>query len=85
MEAKMALAKTVKVSRRYQIAVPAIARSLLNIQSGDLLTVDIQDGMLILLPKPENYTQALAGLHKEIWQGIDAGDYIDKERREWNS
>ena len=81
----MTLAKTVKVSRRYQVAVPAIARSLLNIQSGDLLVVDIQDGMLILLPKPENYTQELAGLHKEIWQGIDASDYIDKERQAWNS
>ena len=41
--------------------------------------------MLILLPKPESYTQTLAGLHKEIWQGIDANDYTDKERQAWNS
>jgi len=81
----MSLTKTVKVSRRYQIAVPAIARNLLNIQSGDVLIVDVQDGMLILLPKPENYTLKLAGLHKEIWEGIDAGDFIDKERQAWNS
>ena len=81
----MSLTKTVKVSRRYQIAVPAIVRSELNIQSGDLLIVDVQDGMLILLPKPENYTQKLAGLHKEIWEGIEAGEYIEQERQVWSS
>jgi AbrB family looped-hinge helix DNA binding protein len=81
----MTLAKTVKVSRRYQIAVPAIARSQLNIQSGDLLIVDIQDGMLILLPEPENYTQKLAGLHREIWAGVSADEYVDRERQAWNS
>ena len=81
----MPLTKTVKVSRRYQIVVPAIARNQLNIQSGDLLIVDVQDGMLILLPKPESYTQKLAGLHKEIWEGVNAGDTIEQERQAWNS
>ena len=80
----MSLVKTVKVSKRYQIAVPALARSQLNIQSGDLLIVDVQDGMLILLPKPENYTQKLAGLHKEIWEGIDAQEYVNQQRDEWD-
>ena len=60
---------SVKVSKRYQIAVPALARQLLNIKSGDRLLVDIQDGIMVLLPEPENYTEAMAGLHKEIWDG----------------
>ena len=34
---------TVKVSSRYQIAVPASVRAHLNIHSGDRLLVDIQD------------------------------------------
>lgn len=25
----------------------------------------------------------LQGLGKEIWQGVKAGRYVDKERREW--
>lgn len=74
---------TVKVSKRYQIAVPALARQLLNIQSGDRLLVDIQDGMMILIPRPESYTDTLAGLHQEIWQGVDAQKYIDTERDAW--
>ena len=74
---------TVKVSKRYQIAVPAIAREILNIQQGDRLLVDVQDGMMILIPKPDNYTQALAGLHKEIWEGVNPNKYVDEQREEW--
>jgi hypothetical protein len=44
--------------------------------------VDIQDGMLILMPQPENFTQYMAGLHKEIWEGVDSQKYIDGERSE---
>ena len=68
----MSLSATVKVSKRYQIAVPVEARQQLNIQSGD-----IQDGMLILMPEPEGYSKHLAGLHKEIWQGINVQQYIN--------
>ncbi len=74
---------SVKVSKRYQIAVPALARQLLNIKSGDRLLVDIQDGIMVLLPEPENYTEAMAGLHKEIWDGADAQEYVDQERNAW--
>jgi AbrB family looped-hinge helix DNA binding protein len=76
----MSASTTVKVSRRYRITVPALVRQRLNIQGGDRLLVDVQDGMIILLPQPENYTQHLAGLHYEIWEGIDAQKYIDEER-----
>jgi AbrB family looped-hinge helix DNA binding protein len=74
---------TVKVSSRYQIVVPAAARAQLNIQSGDRLLVDIQDGMLILIPQPQDYTQKLSGLHKEVWEKVDAQEYIDQERDAW--
>ena len=81
----MAIENTVKVSKRYQIAVPAEARQRLNIQSGDRLIVDIQDGMLILLPRPLNYTKSLAGLHKEIWEGVDGQEYVTGEREAWEN
>jgi AbrB family looped-hinge helix DNA binding protein len=83
MEAGMTPYTTVKVSKRYQIAVPALARKLLNIKSGDRLLVDIQDGIMILIPKPDNYTEAMAGLHKEIWEAVDAQKYVDEERNAW--
>ncbi len=83
LEVGMTKTTTVKVSNRYQIAVPAQARQLLNMQSDDRLLVDTQDGMMVLIPRPENYTEALAGLHQEIWQCDDAQQYIDKERDAW--
>lgn len=76
---------TVKVSKKFQIAVPALARERLNIHNGDHLIVDIQDGMILLLPQPENYSSHLAGLHREIWEGTDASYHIDRERGEWES
>jgi AbrB family looped-hinge helix DNA binding protein len=79
----MAEPTSVKVSSRYQISVPSIARERLNIQSGDRLLVDIQDGVLVLLPQPQNYTAHLAGLHGDIWTGVDAVAYVREERQAW--
>jgi AbrB family looped-hinge helix DNA binding protein len=76
---------SVKVSQRFQIILPAVVRQRLNLQCGDHLLVDIQEGMIILLPQPENYTQNLAGFYHEIWEGIDAQKYIDEERGDWDN
>jgi AbrB family looped-hinge helix DNA binding protein len=74
---------TVKVSSRHQIVVPSAVREQLNIQSGDRLLVDIQDGVLVLLPQPQNYTAHLAGLHSDVWAGVDAVAYVQEERQAW--
>jgi AbrB family looped-hinge helix DNA binding protein len=73
------------ISKRFQIAVPRVAREQLNIQSGDRLLVDVQDGMLILLPQPQNYTTQLQGLHREIWEGVDTNEHISGERAAWDA
>ena len=79
----MAETISVKVSNRYQIALPSLARKQLNIQAGDRLLVDIQDGMIVLLPQPNNYAKYLAGLHKDIWQDMDTDAYLEQERDAW--
>jgi AbrB family looped-hinge helix DNA binding protein len=79
----MAETSRVKVSSRYQIALPSLARKQLNIQAGDRLLVDVQDGLIVLLPEPESYTDHLAGLHKHIWQDVDTDAYLEKEREAW--
>lgn len=76
---------TVKVSSRYQIAVPRIARERLQIEKGDRLLVDVQDGLLVLLPCPQDYADRLAGLHHEIWSGVDTDAYLHDEREAWTS
>ena len=75
---------TVKVSSRHQISVPRMAREQLDIRSGDRLLVDVQDGLLILLPEPVSHTDRLAGLHREVWQGVDTTAYLREERGAWD-
>jgi AbrB family looped-hinge helix DNA binding protein len=81
----MAQPVSVKVSSRYQISVPCIARERLNIQSGDRLLVDVQDGLLILIPQPQDYVAHLAGLHREVWADLDTNAYLQEEREAWTT
>lgn len=76
---------SVKVSAKYQIAVPQIARKKLNIQKGDRLLVDIQDGVIVLIPQPKRYTEYLQGLHGEIWKGVNVQKYLNGERGAWTN
>jgi len=76
---------SVKVSSKYQIAVPQIARKKLNIKQGDRLLVDVQDGVIVLIPQPKRYTEYLQGLHGEIWKGVDIEKYLNGERDAWTN
>src|SRR3990172_1878018 len=83
-EGSMSRPLNVKVSSRYQIAVPKIARERLKIERGDRLIVDIQDGLLILIPQPEDYSAKMAGLHHEVWERLDTSAYLRQEREAWD-
>lgn len=37
-----------------------------------------------LTPKPKRSILELRGLGKEIWNGIDAQEYVNQERDSWN-
>jgi AbrB family looped-hinge helix DNA binding protein len=78
-------ATTVKVSGRYQISLPSAARKQLNIDAGDRLLVDIQDGMIVLVPQPKDYVAAMAGLHQDVWQNVDTAVYLAEERASWQT
>jgi AbrB family looped-hinge helix DNA binding protein len=74
---------TVKVSEKNQIAVPAEARRKLGIKPGDRLIVEVRGNHILLLPEPVDYANALAGLHADIWEGVDPAEYIRGERQAW--
>jgi len=76
---------SVKVSSKYQIAVPQIARKKLNIKQGDRLLVDVQDGVIVLIPQPKRYTEYLQGLHGDIWKDVDVEKYLNGERGAWTN
>ena len=77
------MARRVKVSSKHQIAVPAAVRHQLAIEAGDHLLVDVQDGVIVLIPESTDPIEALKGLGREIWEGVDAQDYVNRERDEW--
>jgi hypothetical protein len=47
--------------------------------------VDIQDGIMVLIPEPDSYSEAMAGLHKEIWNDVEVKQYIAEERDAWTT
>ena len=36
-----------------------------------------------MMEKPESYTAKLRGLHKEVWENVDANEYVASERDSW--
>jgi len=75
---------TVKVSRKNQIAVPAAVRRQLGIRPGDRLTVEVEGAKVILRPEPQSHLDRLINLAPEIWEGVDAAEYIRELRDEWS-
>ncbi len=76
---------SVKISAKYQISIPQMAHRKLNIKKGDRLLVDVQDGVIVLLPEPKCYADHLQSLHSEIWKGIDVRKYLNGERGAWTN
>jgi AbrB family looped-hinge helix DNA binding protein len=75
--------KSMKVNAKYQITIPKSVREKLKIKAGDRLLLDVQDGIIILIPEPRSYADYLQGLHSEIWKGTDAQEYVNAEREAW--
>ena len=75
--------KSVKINAKYQITLPKPVREKLNIKAGNRLLVDVQDGVMVLIPQPKRYTDYLQGLHSDIWKGVDVEQYLDREREAW--
>jgi len=77
------MAKTVRVSKRYQISLPTAVRKRLGIKPGDRLLVEVKGDMMILHREARDYVDHLSGLHQEIWRDVDVDAYADGERMGW--
>ena len=75
--------KTVKISGKFQIAIPKKIRNMLDLSAGDTLVIDANENKIILIPLPKKYTNHSHKLHSEIWENVDIDDYIKKERKNW--
>ena len=75
----------IKVSSKYQIVIPREARKNLNLKAGDKLIVKVNNEKIIIYPQPKSYAKYSLGLGKETWRGVDATEYVRKERETWKS
>ena len=75
----------ITVSSKYQIVIPREAREKLNLKTGDKLIIKADDEKITIYPQPKSYAKYALGLGKEIWQGVDATEYVKKERQTWKS
>jgi hypothetical protein len=58
-------------------------RNELQLKAGDHLIVRVRDGVIVLVPRPQDAVEQLKGLHREICQG-DVDEYIEEERNAWD-
>jgi len=57
----------------------------LGIEAGNRLLGVVQDGMLILLPQPQDFARSMTGLHRKVCAGIDTTAYLNEERATWTT
>ena len=80
----------IRMNTRNQITIPARVRNRLGIKSGDELVLQASDSSIIItkktnVPIPEGgWANYMRGLHTEVWEGVDAQEYVNELRRGWN-
>jgi AbrB family looped-hinge helix DNA binding protein len=72
---------SVKVSTKYQIAVPSEVRAKLGIKAGDRLDVDVE-GDVIHLRRHVPAATRLWGIGRRFYDGTDAVDLVREVRDE---
>lgn len=75
---------TVKVGPKYQVVIPKELRKKLDIKPSDNVLVEEIEGMVVVIPRPKSFTKFLRGLGKEVWEGVEATEYVRKERESWD-
>ncbi len=75
---------TVRLGAKGQIVVPKAVREQLGLKEGDALMLVVDGQRVILRARPTSFTDAMNGLHKEIWEGVDIDKWLDEERSSWD-
>jgi len=81
------MVEEVKVTRNYQVTIPAAARAKLGVKIGDVLVADYQDSKVIFEKKSSDISKLRIRLNRKIdWRDVEktireAGDKIATGRR----
>ena len=73
----------VKIGPKYQVVIPQQIRKKVPIFPKNEVLIEEVNGAIIILPRPESFTEFMIGLGKGTWKGVDPKAYIKKERGSW--
>ena len=71
----------VKLSSKYQIVVPRVARKKLGLRPGDRLTVSVEGDRIVLVRGGANAAEALRGIFAGLYG--DVRQYLAEEKDSW--
>ena len=73
-----------KLTRKYQITIPAEVRRSLGLEAGDVVYLSVEGERVFLRRMPESWSRYSRGLGAEMWseEGGGAGA-IERERGSW--
>jgi AbrB family looped-hinge helix DNA binding protein len=71
------------VNEKGLILIPARMRRELDIKPGSTVIAVVEGPRIVIWKKPSSFTDYMTGLHAEVWEGVDAEEYVEEERRSW--
>ena len=72
-----------KLSSKRQLTVPARMARALGLTPGSAVILRLEDGRIVLIPAPEDYTVTLAGRLRGAY-GPEVDRYVRQERASWD-
>jgi AbrB family looped-hinge helix DNA binding protein len=80
----MAIARSVRLSKKGQLVVPKEMREALGVKDGDELIAVLEEERIVLT-RPQAYARTTRGLLKGTWGKTrrEVDRYLEQERRSW--
>jgi AbrB family looped-hinge helix DNA binding protein len=74
-------AHAARISSKYQVVIPKAVREALRLRPEGALLFLVDGDTIIVRSKPDSFTRALQGLHRELWPDPDT--WLEGERASW--
>ncbi len=75
---------TAKLTRKFQMTVPASVRRLLGLEAGDRVILTVEGGEVVLRAAKGGWTERTRGLGADVWKRAGGGNAaVERERDSW--
>ncbi|MBV8200562.1 MAG: AbrB/MazE/SpoVT family DNA-binding domain-containing protein [Acidobacteria bacterium] len=73
-----------KLTSKFQVTIPAAVRRRLGIEAGDVVTLTVEGGEVILRAAKGGWTESSRGLGADVWKRAGGGAIaVERERDSW--